>query len=197
MRSWLAIGLFCLALTAAADESVTLCYNWSCASEVTAEFAEALLDEIGALMLDADSPAHERELLAVAIGRLYGWAGERLPIGADRAGNRADAEVDGRMDCIDHSTNTTNFLNLFERRGWLHFHRPAAAQFRKRFLVLPVHRTAVIEEMPPGLGVVGGETSAQFAGRYFAVDSWLVDSGQSVVILPLAEWMKGGGPDVE
>ena len=30
----------------------------------------------------------------------------------------------------------------------------------------------------------------------FVVDSWFVDNGQPAVILPLAEWKEGAGPDV-
>ena len=35
------------------------------------------------------------------------------------------------------------------------------------------------------------------AGARFAVDSWFVDHGDPAVVLPLAEWLKGEGPNVQ
>jgi hypothetical protein len=51
-------------------------------------------------------------------------------------------------------------------------------------LVFPAHWSAVIEEKRGG------------AVSQFVVDSWFVDNGQPAVILPLADWKKGAGPDV-
>lgn len=197
MIRWVALLLVGVVCAAAADEAVRFCYNWSCAAETTVVFPESMLLDLAELIQDADSPAHERELLATAIGRMYGWAAERSPIGADRAGNQADAELDGRMDCIDHSTNTQALLDLIARRGWLRFHRVAEPQFRRRLGLIPVHRSAVVEELPPGLGIGDGETNEQVVGALFVVDSWLVDPGQDAVVLPLEEWLDWGGPDVQ
>ena len=33
-------------------------------------------------------------------------------------------------------------------------------------------------------------------GARFAVDSWFVEQGEPAVVLPLAEWLDGGGPNV-
>ena len=50
--------------------------------------------------------------------------------------------------------------------------------------VFPANWSAVIEEKRGG------------AVSQFVVDSWFVDNGQPAVILPLADWKKGAGPDV-
>ena len=34
-------------------------------------------------------------------------------------------------------------------------------------------------------------------GERYVVDSWFVDNGEPAVVLPLAEWLKGGGPNVQ
>jgi len=57
-------------------------------------------------------------------------------------------------------------------------------EVRNWALVFPAHWSAVIEEK------TGGEA------QRFVVDSWFVDNGQPAVILPLAEWKQGAGPDV-
>ncbi len=31
----------------------------------------------------------------------------------------------------------------------------------------------------------------------YVVDSWFVDNGEPAVVLPLAEWLNGGGPNVQ
>ena len=62
----------------------------------------------------AADAADERHQLALALGSLYRWAGEQLPIHADKGGDYADEGVDGRMDCIDHATTTTRLLRLIE-----------------------------------------------------------------------------------
>lgn len=193
MTRWAGLLLMLATFGTLAGEPVAFCHNWSCAGSVEVEFAEPFLREIADLMRPASSAAHERELLAVALGRIYAYAGARTRIGNDRAGNTDDAEIDGRMDCIDHSNNTTTLLGIFERRGWLRFHRAAAPRFRHRLFVLPVHRSAVIEEVlrsaDDPLDVASGER--------FAVDSWLVDPGLPVVILPMDDWLRWGGPDVQ
>jgi hypothetical protein len=88
------------------------------------------------------------------------------------------------MDCIDHSTSTTRLLKLLEARGSLRWHQVLEPEVRNWALVFPAHWSAAIEEK------TGGEA------QRFVVDSWFVDNGQPAVILPLAEWKEGAGPDV-
>jgi hypothetical protein len=88
------------------------------------------------------------------------------------------------MDCIDHSLSTTRLLKLLEARGSLRWHRVLEPEVRNWALVFPAHWSAAIEEK------TGGEA------QRFVVDSWFVDNGQPAVILPLAEWKEGAGPDV-
>ena len=90
----------------------------------------------------------------------------------------------GKMDCIDHSTSTTRLLKLLEARGYLRWHRVQDPEVRNWALVFPAHWSAVIEEKTDG------------EAQRFVVDSWFVDNGQPAVILPLAEWKEGAGPDV-
>ncbi|KAB2926738.1 MAG: hypothetical protein F9K30_05805 [Dechloromonas sp.] len=169
---------------AVAGERLLVCHGYGCQAQDEVRYSEGQLGEIRRLLFAADDAGGEREHLAVALGTLYGWAGQQSDIRNDKGGNFADEGVPGRMDCIDHSTTTTRLLQLLEARGYLRWHRVGEPAMRTVALVFAPHRSAVIETLGDG------EVQA------FAVDSWFVDNGEPAVILPLADWKKGAGPDV-
>jgi hypothetical protein len=103
-RGGLALLLCLAAVAARAGEPVRVCYNYGCSAQAAVSYSEAQWLRVDVLLVEATTPVRERALLGVAVGWLLGWAGEQTPIGADRGGNLADDEVDGRMDCIDHAT---------------------------------------------------------------------------------------------
>jgi hypothetical protein len=183
---WLAVLLLAFAVGASAGEAVSVCYNYGCQSEDEVFYSDAQLFRVRDLLLDASSDAHERALLGVAVGWMLSWAGQQSPVSADRGGNFADDGAHGRMDCIDHSMTTTRLLRLFERRGWLRFHRVLEPALRTRFLVFD-HYSAQIEDM---------NADSDEPLRY-AVDSWFFDNGQPAVIIPLEDWLAGEGPEIE
>ncbi len=184
IRRCLSLLILAWAGLVAADELVPICYGYGCIAEAEVRFSDAQLRDVGRQLSVAVDAAEERKLLAVAIGELYGWAGQQSDIRNDRGGNYADGHSPGKMDCIDHSKSTTRLLKLLEARGSLRWHRVLEPEVRNWALVFPAHWSAVIEEK------TGGEALR------FVVDSWFVDNGQPAVILPLAEWKQGAGPDV-
>lgn len=200
---------------------VPVCFNYGCRDQLGVRFAAAELDAVLARLRDSRSAAQERQALAQVLGQLYQLAAQQSPIGADRGGNLRDEEVDGRMDCIDHATTTTRLLELIALHGGLRFHRVLEPARRTRFIFQ--HFSAVIEMLaveqeqeqeqsgpaltavlPPQQQVADGlfvhavadRAAAEQAGRY-VIDSWFVDNGEAAVVLPLAEWLEGGGPDVQ
>lgn len=206
---------------------VEICYNYGCSTRGLVVLEPDLLAHIGDRMQAAADPPAERSALAAAIGDLYAQAGRQTPVGADRAGNFRDDGVDGRMDCIDHSTNTTRFLELIEERGMLRFHRVLEPARRSRVIVQ--HFSAVVEETdPPAVQAhlqpapevpdhvpqllalcdcaeVLGDIPAvepvlvpnSRPGGRFVIDSWFVDNGEAAIVLPLANWLDGEGPNVQ
>lgn len=182
MRLTLFLWLLAAGSLAWAGDSMSVCFNYGCAVEATVTIPDlqlsAFLDTL-ALAQDADD---ERGLLMVVVGRFYALAGRQTPIHNDRGGNRADEGVDGRMDCIDHSTTTTRFLRLLDRHGGLRFHRVLDPVRRVRFIIAEHYSAAIEEKADPE--------------QRFVVDSWFVDNGQPPVILRLEDWMEGEGPDV-
>ncbi|MEI7612441.1 MAG: hypothetical protein WCK63_06000 [Betaproteobacteria bacterium] len=184
--------LLLCSLSVVAGEKVSICFNYGCVSSVTVVFSKVQLKEVRELLDDASDAQHERELIAVVIGRLLGWAGKQSPIWADKGGNYADEGVSGKMDCIDHSTTTTRLLKMLAGQGWLRWHRVLEPQVRTRLIIFD-HWSAVIEEEP----------KAPFRDEHllsrvrYAVDSWYNDNGKPAVVMPLDHWLDWEGPDAQ
>lgn len=182
MRRWPVLFLLaCSLMPAMAAEAMRICYGYSCVAEAEIRYSSAQLAKIADLLGAASDAAEERAQLALAMGRLYAWAGEQSDIHNDRAGNYADGHAPGKMDCIDHSTSSTRLLQMLERRGLLRWHRVREPQARYFLWLIANHWSAVIEE-------TGGDA--------YVVDSWFVNNGEPAVILPLDAWKKGAGPNV-
>ncbi|MBD5802027.1 hypothetical protein AZOA_14530 [Azoarcus sp. Aa7] len=207
--------------------AVEVCFNYGCANRVEVVLAEDRLADVADVLAQATDADSERAAIARAVGMMQRLSAGQAPIAADRGGNYRDDGVEGRMDCIDHSTTTTHFLELMAARGWLRFHRVLAVERRAPYVVLQ-HYSAMIEEtdapapqpiapmavpdyVAPMLAMCDcGEVLADIApavvahpetghspGARFAVDSWFVDHGEPAVVLPLAEWLNGEGPNVQ
>lgn len=203
------------------DAWVNICHGYGCAVESPVHYEAGSLDALRARLLVAADAEAERAVLASVVGAMYRVAGAQSLVAADRGGNLADEEADGRMDCIDHSTSTTRLLRLLESRGALRFHRVSEPERRVR--VLFQHYSAVIEEVgfqppfaapevPDYLPVMLARCDcaevledippppaavAVAPGARYVVDSWFVDNGEPAVVLPLADWLDGEGPNVQ
>lgn len=159
---------------ARAGEQVMICYNYGCVAQSTVSFSEEQLERVQRTLARSPDPFTERVAIAWAVGRMYFLAGQQAPVWRDRGGNYDDDGVDGRMDCIDHAANTSTWLAIFERRGWLKFHTVLPPVDRGIFAV---HRGARIQERP------GKEE--------FIVDSWFFDNGDPAAVFTLADWKRG------
>ena len=178
MRAALLLSLALLACRVGAED-VPICFNYACAKVAVVRYEEAELEPVGRMLAGASDAAAERSALAEAVARMYAIAASRTPIFRDRGENFDDDEVnDGRMDCIDHSTNTSSFLHLIEERGWLRHH--GVMQRLRRFLFLQEHWAGRIAE--------------RASGQQFTVDTWYFPPGQPAVVQPVAEWLQGRRP---
>ena len=209
-----------------AAEQVSICFNYGCIAEARVSYSDAQLSSVRAMLASARSAEEERAVLSRAVGRLYAWAGQQAPVWRDRGGDYADDDANGRMDCIDHAVSTTRLLRMIESRGWLRFHGVMDQVRRTGFLRVTQHFSAAVEEKAKtgkaGEAVSGSakhsaggfvyadcgdcadvmrmETQSPAAepqpSRRFVVDSWFFDNGTPAVVMPLEDWMSGGGPDV-
>jgi len=178
----MSVTALCLALaSAAAPASVELCYNYGCARQAVVQFDDAMLEATAHLFAEVDDASSERFAISLAIGMLARAASADAPLGADLGRNGlAEAGVEGRMDCIDHSNNAMRYLGLMRARGWLRFHATGPRVRRMRYLVA-AHWTATIRE--------------RATGTEYAVDTWFRRNGYPAVVMPLALWRRGADPD--
>ena len=176
VRTLLAAAL--LGGAAARADEVQVCFNYGCNSMATVSFDLSEFGEMKRLFAEAASPEAEREAIAHAMGSFYFRAALQTPTWRDRGGNIADEGLEGRMDCIDHSTNTTSYLALLERRGWLRFHSVTGRVQRGRFLA--IHW--------------GAEIAEKATETRWIVDTWFFDPGTPATIYPLDEWLDGARP---
>lgn len=220
-RAGLIALALCAPLHAPAAAEVSICYNYGCLSEAPVRFDEAALDAQQRRLAAARSAEEERQLLAEVIGWMYREAGRQSPIHADRGGDLLDDGVHGRMDCIDHATSTTRLLAVLEARGAMRFHKLLPQARRTRF-VLFQHFSAVVEEIAPAPQAVDGPVpdhvpvllalcdcdvsddlpkpaplAAGTPGARYVIDTWFYDHGTPAVVLPLAAWLDGEGPNVQ
>ncbi len=173
----LAIAAAVMAAGDARAEAISICFNYGCKDAATVRFEPGDLAEVERLFVDVASPQAEREAVARAMGALYVQAALQAPTWRDRGGNLDDDGAEGRMDCIDHSLNTTAYLALLERNGWLRFH--AVADRVQRGRLLAVHWGAQLSEPD---------------GARWVVDTWFLDPGENAVIYPLDRWLAGARP---
>ncbi len=179
MGKGVSILLACLSLTAQADE-VGICYNYGCAVRARIEIDDSALRSARQLLSRADDAAGERAAISRVIGLFETVAGQQTPTWADKGGNVNDDGVNGRMDCIDESTNATTYLRLLESHGWLRHHRVLEPVKRAPYWI-NVHWAAHIAEKQ--------------TGREFAVDSWFFDNGRPAAIFRLDDWLDGAHPN--
>lgn len=130
----------------------------------------------------ASGPVNEREQIQKAIGLLETIVGEKTNTSEDKGGNFAGLGLQGQMDCIDESTNTTVYLTMLQKKGLLKWHQVNRRTSRGIFSLQAPHFTAVI-----------GETDSN---KDYAVDSWFLDNGHPPYIIPLKKWERGWEPQL-
>ena len=177
----LIVALAVPGLSAHAEE-LMICYNYGCYTRASVDYSGAQLERLRRQFAAAADAAAERRAVSAVIGRMYAIAGEQTPVWRDKGGNYADGGDNGKMDCIDHSTNTGAFLGLLQAHGWLRFHEVLGPLLRRRFFFAE-HWAARIRER---------ETQ-----KVYIVDSWFFDNGQPAAVLPVEDWLAGNTPNVQ
>ena len=122
----------------------------------------------------------ERERIAQAIALMEAMVGPLTGTEHDKGRNFQGVGIEGQMDCIDESTNTTTYLTMLFKDGLLKWHSVEDRATRGFFIFGWPHTTAVIREAG--------------SGALFAVDSWFLDNGAEPFIVPLEMWTQGWEP---
>lgn len=176
------VPLFALALTCAhaAEDApkeapppreayIEFCFNYGCEDTALVRFEADTLARAGELFAPVETPAEERTAIARAIVLFYGIAGEQTPISADLAGNKQDEDVNGRMDCIDHTRTISRLLALFEKRGWLRHHTIVEEPVHRRFFIFD-HIAPALDERPADEPAAAENTATPASQNQTAAD---------------------------
>ena len=161
--------------------SITLriCYNWSCANREFVTFSAADIANVKSYLTQCTGESfHDRvQRLRVGIWQLQLVAQKYIPkLANDREINEYDRDVDGRLDCVDSSTNTTTYLRILHDLGELTGFTVTKPEVRNLLDLHGVHWTAVVAENSDG--------------KLWSVDSWFRPHGHLPFVMPLADWKK-------
>jgi hypothetical protein len=174
---WLFLVMGLASSLAYAESYVVVCYNWGCLKQVSVVYPDAWLKKTLAPLRQTKTPAEERAAAAEVVRKLYVKAAEQTPIGADEAGNEEDEMVNGRMDCIDHSTTTANMLSLLQKKRALRWHE--VGPYAHRTLLVASHYSATMVE-------TGDATDDD--SHVYTIDPWDVEHGSLPPVVPVREW---------
>lgn len=161
-------------------DSLPICYQYGCKIEKRIDIPNVVLIEVEKHFLEVNNAEKERHAVALAVQTLSLFAAKLTPIGVDKGGNFHDGTAIGRMDCIDHSSNTTTFLTYLAQHQLLRFHQVGKKVFRAPW-ILNSHYAAQLVEID--------------SDASWAVDTWFKDFGELAVIVPYELWRSGYEPD--
>lgn len=169
-------------LLASGGMELSVCYNWSCKSVKRIQFSKSDLEGVRRSMdiCKADH-LHERlQRVRIGVWRMEVLAQQRIPVIAnDLEVNDLDAELEGRMDCIDNASNTTNYLSTLSVLGMLPGWTVGKPQARD-MLTKDVHWTAILTD--------------EGSSERWAVDSWFRPNGNLPFVSPVADWVLSRKP---
>jgi len=163
------------------SNTVYVCHAYGCRMQTRFRFTDADIAAIKTLMdktRKGDNPGEERRAVAYAVGWMERRTGDVIGTSADRPGMDFKASGDPtQQDCVDEATNTTSYLLILERNGFLR-HHTVGTPFSKENLLRGVsgwpHWTAVLTE--------NGN------GQRWAVDSWIYANGENPAVVEAEKW---------
>ena len=161
------------------DGGVTLriCYNWSCNQQERVTFTGADMAEVLSYMATCHGEGlHDRiQRMRIGVWRMQLLARKYVPLLVnDRAINDDDAELEGRADCVDHTSNTNTYLHVLKDHGQLPGWTLVEPQVRNVMSPHGVHWTPVVTD--------------DRTKREWSVDSWFHPNGQLPLVMPLRDW---------
>jgi hypothetical protein len=154
---------------------VVVCHDFGCAARTPVQLGPGDIADVRRVLAGSPSAPAERAAVGRAIALMERKVGPVAGTSRDRGGLDPLAPEKGQQDCIDESTNTTQYLVLFDALGLLRFHQPTDPSSRGFLFDLRYpHQTAVMVE--------------RATGRAWVVDSWPRANGELPDIMPLDQW---------
>ena len=166
----------------ATQDSFSMCHGHGCRLRSQVGLTPLEWDPVADLFAEPAASAEiERGRIATAIGLIEIVVGRKTGTSQDEAGTLNAVSGNYQLDCIDETTNTSIYLTLLARAGYLKWHKLEGWAGRGALIdgAWP-HQTAVILELQ--------------SKRPYAVDSWFEDNGRAAHVVPLDEWRAGWKP---
>ncbi len=166
----------------ARQDAFTICHGHGCRLRTEVGLSALEWDPVADLFAEPAASAEiERGRIAMAIGILETAVGRKTGTSKDQGGTFNAVSGNNQFDCVDETTNTSVYLTLMARAGYLKWHKIEGWAGRGALLdgAWP-HQSAVIVEMR--------------GGRAYAVDSWFEDNGRAAHVVPLEDWRAGWKP---
>jgi hypothetical protein len=163
-------------------DSFSICHGHGCRLRSQVGLTDLEWDPVADLFAEpAASAAIERGRIATAIGILETAVGRKTGTSEDEGGTLNAVSGNLQLDCVDETTNTSIYLTLLARAGYLKWHKIEGWAGRGALIDgnWP-HQTAVILELR--------------SKTPYAVDSWFEHNGRAAHVVPLAEWRDGWTP---
>ncbi|WP_193366883.1 hypothetical protein [Pelagibius marinus] len=166
----------------ATRDSFTICHGHACRLRSRLGLTELEWDPVADLFAEpAASAAIERGRIATAIGIIEAAVGPKAGTSNDRGGTFNALSGNDQFDCVDETTNTSVYLTLLAKAGYLKWHKLEGWAGRGvLFDGAWPHQSAVIVELK--------------SDEPYAVDSWFEDNGRAAHVVPLADWRAGWSP---
>jgi hypothetical protein len=166
-----------LPVTPPTTSVVFVCHGFGCKYRAELDLTVGDRTKLAQLLAAGKSSAEAERKAVAAAGA---WFDRRVgPVAGTvdhvaRAGMKYMNDIQ-QFDCIDSSRNTTSLLLVLDQLKLLRFHDVDAPEARGyMFDLRPPHATAVLVE--------------KASGTRWAIDSWTVDYGRPLEIMPLERW---------
>jgi len=175
-------------------EDFGFCKGYGCRYYMRTAITEREWQQVSRLFdAAAENAAQEREVIKKAIGLLEKIVGPKTDTDNDDAGAQIinfslwGQKARGQMDCIDEAFNSSTYLFLLRKAGFIKFHSLGQPLRRGYFIDRWPHNTATIHE-------IGTEKVIKGKGHY-VVDSWFHANGEAPEIIPASSWATGWSPE--
>tara|TARA_R110002096_G_scaffold416576_2_gene619483 strand:- start:335370 stop:335993 length:624 start_codon:yes stop_codon:yes gene_type:complete len=159
------------------------CSSYGCTKVQQVAFSDDEWQSITAIFNDLPATASvERHILPQAIAMMERIIGPKTGTSGDIARSWTLTFANkGQLDCIDESINTTTYLQLLQKEGYVRFHDIGKIALRGQGMDIKLlHNTATLIE--------------KNTGAEFAIDSWFRANGIKADVVPLSDWIDGWKP---
>jgi len=166
----------------AKPERFSICHGHGCRLVSDVSLSDLEWHKVGALFAEPAASADiERARIAMATAILEEATGRQTGTSVDTAGTFNAISGNAQLDCVDETSNTSVYLTLLAKAGYLKWHKLKG--WAGRGILIDgswPHQTAVVVEIK--------------TGKAFVVDTWFEDNGRPAHVVSLESWRDGWKP---